>query len=156
MVAKYREPHCHICNADVRDVLEEEILGGLKTQKELAKKYGYTESQISAHKNKHMLSNVKEKLQGMIQSSLLGNMQPQSIAELLKLLEYVNAMQNENFLAGKSEWQKVKESKLEKFKNTIMNYMVPVDDKETIVRIAEICFVKDDVEFGEFLKALIG
>lgn len=69
-------------------------------------------------------------------------MQHQSIRELLKLPEYVNAVQNENFLAGKSYWTKVKENKLRTFKDTIMDDRIPVDDKKTIIRLAEICLLK--------------
>ncbi|VVB55632.1 Uncharacterised protein [uncultured archaeon] len=152
---KYTEPRCPICMSDYRDVIEEAIMSMSKSQKQICKEYNLKEDSLSRHKIRHMMGNVKDKLQGMIQTALLGNMQPQSIQELLRLLEYVQNMNSENFLAGKSEWDKVKESKLEKFRKTIMNPKIPVEDKETIVRIAELCFVKENADVGDLLTALM-
>lgn len=153
---KYTEPKCQVCTSEHRTVIEESIMAMSKSQKQICKEYGVKEAALSIHKNKHMYGNVQDRLKDMINTALLGPMQPETIPELLKLLEYVSTMQNQTFMNGKSEWQRVKESKLEKFKGIILNDKVPVEDKETIIRIAEYCFINEDEDFGVFLKALMG
>jgi len=144
-----------------RDQLENELLEGTLNGKEIAAKYGLTETQVSTHKNKHILSagTLKEHLKVMIAKSIQSkSIAPENVGELIRLLEFTEKMQDNLYLDGARKLEQYKQVKVDRFVNILNDPLIDANDKPTIIRLAQFIFMDDDgtKEFGDFLKAVMG
>lgn len=158
---KWTEKRCDICTLAERDQLEKELLDGTLTGKEIAKKYGFTESQLSRHKTKHIMSagTMKDHLKLMIAKSINSKLiAPENVGELIRLLEFTEKMQDNLYLDGTRRLEQYKQIKMDRFVSALNDPLIFADDKPTIERLAKFIFIEDDgtKDFGDFLKALIG
>lgn len=120
MEEKYTVSTCSICKHKERDQIEKEILSRIKSQREIARKYGVSEPSLSNHKNKHMLLNMRERLKMIVQKSIMDGLEPDNVSELLRLMDYVERMESENYLDGKKQWDDSFDKKFKCLENLIM------------------------------------
>lgn len=158
---KWTEKRCKVCMMPERNQFENELLEGTLNGKELAAKYGLTETQVSTHKNRHILSagTLKEHLKVMIAKSINSHaISPENVGELIQLLEFTEKMQDNLYLDGTRKLEQYKKVKIEKFVNVLNNPLIKADDKPTIERLARFVFMDDDgtKDIGDFLKAILG
>lgn len=154
---RWYERKCTVCNREDVASINEDLLSSNYTQRDIANKYGLNESSLSIHKRRHLI-NRKERLQDIIDQALdSSKIEPQNLGDLVRILEYSEKHQNDEILNQKKTWDNEKKKMFDRFKNTI-NYPLMFDDlsqdyKDTIINIAELCFVKEEMDMTHFLRA---
>ncbi len=154
---RWYEPKCSICNREDVVSINEDLLSEKYTQREIADKYGLSEASLSIHKRRHLI-NRKERLQDIIDQALNSSkIEAQNLGDLVRILEYSEKHQNDEILNQKKTWDNEKKKMFDKFKNTINHPLLfvdlPQDYKDTIINIVELCFVKDEADMTDFLRA---
>lgn len=169
-----KSPRCPICQSEHRDEFEKKLMSGEHFQNKLAIEYGFTQAQISNHKNSHMLSNLKEHLQLAIQKAVLNGLEPANITELIRLLEYTEKMQGEYYLKGREQWQTEVQEKYDVFKRMLSetNFFIPYCKvcgnvmeysdstyQESFIKgvlaLARFCFMEQNQDTGKFVKQML-
>jgi hypothetical protein len=155
----YKALRCSVCNHPQREDIETKILSGEWTQREICSQYGISEPALSVHKNKHMLHNVKEKLQLAIQSAILKGIEPSNVGELVRLMDYVRDMEEEKYLTAKDRWYAEVQGKYQSFKEILNHPMLfselDSDTKNTISAIAKLCFLEPEPNLEKFIKSYL-
>lgn len=163
MEEKYTVQTCSVCKNLKRDEIENELMTRARSQKDIAKSYGISEASLSNHKNKHMLLNMRERLKIIIQKSIMDGLEPDNVGELIRLIEYVERMDNENFLDAKQEWSSAFEEKYKAFEHLILDtlYFSTISKplRRGLLVTAKHCFMHDPprdvgVWMSDMLEAL--
>lgn len=147
MEEKYTVQTCSVCKHSDRDKIEAEILARARTQKDIAKTYHISEASLSNHKNKHMFSNMRERLKVIIQKSIMQGLEPDNVGELVRLMDYVEKMDAESFLDAKQGWASAFTEKINTFEHLLMNTVyfdrIPKPLRRALIVTASHCFMNE-------------
>lgn len=87
---KSRSTRCGICLSEDVDEINEAILSGLYTQKDIANKYHFNEGTVSRHKTLHILSDVKGNLRSVVYEQIMkGRVKDGTIGDVIKALQFL-------------------------------------------------------------------
>lgn len=92
-IEKFTEPRCPVCQSENRDEIDKLLSEGQTFQKDIAAKFGFSDSQISNHKSRHLLLNIPEKLREMANRALMKNLECKDVGDLTRLLDHIERWQ---------------------------------------------------------------
>lgn len=121
---KITNPNCKCCLHPDRDEIDEMIINKVVARKIVAKFPDISQANISNHRKHVALSEfceVPEKLKELLNSALMSDLKPESIADVVRLLDWIERNENKDFLQGKERWDDTFDEKINSFEHIIMN-----------------------------------
>ncbi len=91
MTKQYNEPRCKICQHPDRETIDEALMEGIKTNRELCKIYGLSENAMSVHKHKHLLTqDMREQMRELMKKSIMeGQFKIENAGDWIRIAEYL-------------------------------------------------------------------
>lgn len=160
---KITNPNCKICIDPDRDEIDQMIIN--KTvARIICNKFPHISQMNVTNHRKHValteFCDVPEKLKELLNSALMSNLKPESVADIVKLLDWIEKNENKEFTSAKQQWSESFIEKFHHFENMLLGTeffnTIPLELRKRVVEQAKSSFGLDATrDVGDWMGKML-